>query len=77
MSITTAMGVPVVAWESGGVAEWHPGEGLVPWGDVDALAKALSRAVDATASPVAGLDRDESLERLRDIYASLSSFMNL
>lgn len=72
-----AMGVPVVAWESGGVAQWHPGEGLVRWGDVDALAVALARAVDATAMPAIGFDRDASLQKLRDIYASLSSFMNL
>ncbi len=72
-----AMGVPVVAWESGGVAEWHPGEGLVRWGDVGALATALGRAVGATAMPATGFDRDESLQRLRDIYESLSSSMNL
>lgn len=68
-----AMGVPVVAWDCGGVAEWHPGEGLVPWGDVDALARALARAVDATATPAAGFERDACLGKLRDIYASLSS----
>ena len=66
-----AMGVPVVAWESGGVTEWHPGEGLVRWGDVDALAVALARAVDAKATPAIGFEREPSLQKLRDIYASL------
>ena len=32
--------VPVAAWESGGVREWHPGgDLLVPWGEVDELAR--------------------------------------
>ena len=34
-------GVPVAAWESGGVGEWHPGPGLARWGDVPALGRAL------------------------------------
>jgi glycosyltransferase involved in cell wall biosynthesis len=53
------MGVPVVAWDSGGVRDWHPAAGassngsvapadpgpagaLVPWGDVQGLARALA-----------------------------------
>ena len=44
-----SVGTPVVAWESGAVAEWHPGgDLLVPWGDVDGLAAALRRAIPYT-----------------------------
>ena len=35
------LGVPVVAYRSGGIPERHPGDGLVEWGDVPALARAL------------------------------------
>ena len=61
------MGVPVVAWESGGVAEWHPGP-LTPWGDVDALAAGLR---DAIARPVAeprGVEREALMSRLLALY---------
>jgi glycosyltransferase involved in cell wall biosynthesis len=54
------MGVPVAAWGSGGVAEWHPGPGLVPWGDVAALAAALR----CVAGQRAGLPLTEGRERL-------------
>jgi glycosyltransferase involved in cell wall biosynthesis len=47
-----ACGVPVVAYDSGGIGEWHPGQGLVPWGDVAALATALR---DAVKRPLASL----------------------
>jgi glycosyltransferase involved in cell wall biosynthesis len=46
-----SVGTPVVAWESGAVAEWHPGgDLLVPWGDVDALAAALRSACSDSRS---------------------------
>jgi glycosyltransferase involved in cell wall biosynthesis len=62
------MGVPVVAWDSGGVAEWHPGEGLVPWGDVAALALALRAAVGRRAAAPEGFERSFLMERLTDVY---------
>jgi glycosyltransferase involved in cell wall biosynthesis len=62
------MGAPVVAWESGGVGEWHPGEGLVPWGDVAALAVALREAVGRRAAPPSGFDRDTLTDALEGIY---------
>jgi len=62
------MGTPVVAWESGGVAEWHPGEGVVPWGDVAALATALREAVARRAAPPPGFDRPSLMTRLEDVY---------
>jgi glycosyltransferase involved in cell wall biosynthesis len=63
------MGVPVVGWASGGMAEWHRGPGLVPWGDVDALAAALRDVVEsppAIATP--SFDRDVLMDRLLDVY---------
>jgi glycosyltransferase involved in cell wall biosynthesis len=46
-------GVPVVAWDSGGVREWHPGP-LPAWGDVEGLAAELQRAVTQRAAPACG-----------------------
>ena len=65
-------GVPVVAWESGGIAEWHPGgDLLVPWGDVDALASALRDAVTRRASLRAGFDQGSLMDRLTAVYEGL------
>jgi glycosyltransferase involved in cell wall biosynthesis len=61
-------GVPVVAWDSGGVAEWHAGAGLVPWGDVDGLAGALRDAVVRRAPPPSGFEPDEAMARLDAVY---------
>lgn len=63
-----AFGVPVVAWESGGVSEWYDGEGLVPWGDLDGLARELRRAVQRRSTPAAGFDRDALMDRLLAVY---------
>jgi glycosyltransferase involved in cell wall biosynthesis len=67
------LGVPVVAWEGGGVAEWHPGgPSLVPWGDVDGLAAALRAAVDGPrASAPIGFEPRTLMERLVAIYDAL------
>jgi glycosyltransferase involved in cell wall biosynthesis len=69
-----AFGVPVVAWDSGGVREWHPGRGLVPWGDVDGLARALTEAVRQTIEPVERFDARSSMERLLEVYAKVVAF---
>jgi glycosyltransferase involved in cell wall biosynthesis len=61
-------GVPVVAWKSGGVGEWHPGPGLVRWGDVEALARALADAVSRRVRLPARFERDEALGRLLAVY---------
>lgn len=63
-------GVPVAAWESGGVRQWHPGP-LAPWGDVDALA-ALIAALDGTRPSPPRVPADEAalLDRLDAIYAA-------
>jgi glycosyltransferase involved in cell wall biosynthesis len=64
-----SFGVPVVAWESGGVGEWHPGPGLVRWGDTPALARALTKAVGRRLLLLPRFDRDESIGRLTALYA--------
>jgi glycosyltransferase involved in cell wall biosynthesis len=68
-----AMGVPVAAYDSGGVREWHPGpeQGLVPWGDVPALAAALRQAVRGRASARAGFEREALMRRLVAAYEAV------
>jgi glycosyltransferase involved in cell wall biosynthesis len=66
------LGVPVVAWNSGGVAEWHPGDGLVPWGDIAGLALALRQRVGRRAAPPPGFDRETQMERLGEVYRKVS-----
>ncbi|HET9314914.1 MAG TPA: glycosyltransferase family 4 protein [Vicinamibacteria bacterium] len=61
-------GVPVAAWDSGGVREWHPGEGLAPWGDVPALARAIREQVGRRAAPPPGFDRESLMARLDAVY---------
>jgi glycosyltransferase involved in cell wall biosynthesis len=68
-----AFGVPVVAWESGGIAEWHPGPGLARWGDVEALARALADAVDRRATLPPDFEHHEAVGRLLAIYARLAA----
>lgn len=67
-----SMGVPVVAWESGGVAEWHPGP-LVAWGDVAGLARALRSAAGGHAVCPDGFDRATLMDRLLAVYAGAVS----
>jgi glycosyltransferase involved in cell wall biosynthesis len=72
-----SMGVPVVAWQSGGVADWHPAAGalasdggaevgrfgrVVPWGDVAALADALAATVSQAPPTGAWLGADRFTE---------------
>jgi glycosyltransferase involved in cell wall biosynthesis len=68
-----SFGVPVAAWESGGVAEWHPGPGLVPWGDMDALARAIADGVTRRVAVPPSYRRDEALGRLMVLYARLNA----
>ena len=67
-----SMGVPVVAWESGGVSEWHPGP-LAPWGDVAAVARALREAVHARAAAPAGFERALLMRRLVEVYEEVAA----
>jgi glycosyltransferase involved in cell wall biosynthesis len=68
-----AFGVPVVAWDSGGVREWHAGSGLVPWGDIDGLSRALEKAIGKRARcvPPEGFERTVLMGRLGGLYAEL------
>jgi glycosyltransferase involved in cell wall biosynthesis len=68
-----SMGVPVVAWDTGGAGEWQGGGAPIPWGDIDGLAAALRDAVGARASPPAGFERDALMERLRGVYRSVAA----
>jgi glycosyltransferase involved in cell wall biosynthesis len=69
-----SLGTPVVAWQSGGVREWHPaGDRLVAWGDRDGLARELRRVVAGGAvSPPPGFDRESLTRRLDAAYARLA-----
>lgn len=64
-----ALGAPVAAWDSGGVAEWHPAAGQIPWGDVDGLARAALRLAGRPAAAPAGFAREPLMQRLHDLYA--------
>lgn len=62
-------GVPVAAWRSGGIPEWHPGDAsLAEWGDVDGLASALRWCRGRRAATPAGFDRDTLMRRLEAVY---------
>jgi len=62
-----SFGVPVVAWDSGGLREWHEGP-LVPWGDVAGLARRLREAVATRASMPGGFEREALTDRLERVY---------
>jgi glycosyltransferase involved in cell wall biosynthesis len=67
-----SLGVPVAAWKSGGVAEWHPGDDLlVEWGDVDALTLALCAAIDRPVGAPRGFEREALMDRLDAVYAEI------
>ncbi len=68
------LGVPVIAYDSGGVRDWHSGNaGLVPLGDVDALARALevSLAREMPALVPKGFSRAIAMQQLRTLYEDL------
>jgi glycosyltransferase involved in cell wall biosynthesis len=62
-------GVPVAAWDSGGVAEWHPGDGLAPWGDSGALGDALRRVFGTRAEAPDAFRPGPLMARLYAAYA--------
>jgi glycosyltransferase involved in cell wall biosynthesis len=61
------MGVPVAAWDSGGVREWHQDD-LTTWGDHDALARVLRSALGRRAVAPSGFEREPLMERLTALY---------
>jgi len=68
-----SFGVPVVAWESGGVSEWHPGPDLVRWGDVEGLARSLADAVHRRVTLPPRFERDEAIGRLLALYGRVAA----
>ena len=65
------LGTAVAAWDSGGVREWHPGgELLAPWGDVDALARAIRVGPGCRVDPPRGFERDLLIRRMEAVYAA-------
>jgi len=67
----SSFGVPVVAFDSGGIREWHSGEGLVAWGDVEGLAQALRDAVGRRGAPPPGFEPEDLMRRLVAVYESV------
>jgi glycosyltransferase involved in cell wall biosynthesis len=65
------LGTPVAAWRSGGVPEWHPGPGLVPWGDVSGLAVAAQELCGREACAPPGFERETLMARLLALYSSI------
>ncbi len=63
-----SLGVPVVAWESGGIAEWYTGPPLTPWGDVEALAVALRDRVGTRGAMPGGFETSTLMGRLDAVY---------
>ena len=64
-----SMGVPVVAWDSGGVREWL-GDPGVAWGDVGGLARALRASAGRRPAPTAGYEPEAMMSRLDAVYAT-------
>jgi len=67
------MSVPVVAWDSGGVSEWHAA--VTPWGDIGALARDLLAALEVGSRRRLpdGFDPATLMTRLRDLYAAVAN----
>lgn len=63
-----ACGVPVAAWKSGGVREWHPGPGLADWGDTAALGRALRSVFGTRPDPPDGFAPEPLMARLHAEY---------
>jgi len=62
-----SLGTPVVAWESGGVAEWYKGP-RVSWGDVAGLAQAMRSTIGSRPKPALGFERETLMDRLEAVY---------
>ena len=60
------MGTPVVAWDSGGVCDWHPDP--VAWGDLDALADRLRQTAGRNVRAPAGFEPERLMARLLGVY---------
>ncbi|PIE65972.1 MAG: hypothetical protein CSA24_01290 [Deltaproteobacteria bacterium] len=69
-----SFGVPVAAYDSGGIREWHPGQGLVPWGDVQALGRALASLLREapTVDIPADFHTKAQMAKLRETYRAVA-----
>lgn len=66
-------GLPVAAWDSGGISEWHPGP-LPAWGDVDGLATRARQLLGATSmSPARPFERAALMAKLRATYERIAA----
>ncbi len=63
-----AMGTPVVGYRSGGIPEWLEEGGLVEWGDVDGMARALGRLEGLPTAPRTPFDKETTVAALLDVY---------
>ncbi len=64
--------VPVVAYDSGGIGEWHPGPGLVAMGDVAALSNALDECLGQPVAPKHAFKREEATAALERVYQEIA-----
>jgi glycosyltransferase involved in cell wall biosynthesis len=71
-----SLGVPVVAYDSGGIAEWHPGaaHGLCRLGDVEALGHGLQRVLleRPDVQPPVGFEAERQMARLLAVYRAVA-----
>ena len=66
-----ACGVPVAAWQSGGIAEWHPAT-LPEWGDLDGAAELARSLCGARAGAPRGCHDPAVLtDQLEGLYREL------
>jgi glycosyltransferase involved in cell wall biosynthesis len=65
------LGVPVAAWDSGGIREWL-GDPGVAWGDVEGLARRLREAVQRPAPPPIAEAPDLLMARLDGVYREVT-----
>ena len=68
-----AFGVPVAAWESGGVGEWHPGPGLAPLGRRPGSRACAARGGRPAPAAPPRFERDEAVGRLLALYGRLAA----
>jgi glycosyltransferase involved in cell wall biosynthesis len=67
-------GTSVAAWQSGGIAEWHPDEELlVEWGDIDALAEAIRKGIGRQTALPTKFAPALLMEQLVGVYRTISA----
>ncbi len=66
-----SLGIPVIAWASGGIEDWHPGP-LFDCGDVVAAAAGLRSLASQSVAPAAVFDPDRLMAELYAVYQTAS-----